>query len=127
MKKIEKMIHQIIRFWGNIEAFLVSIEEFSRSNFYALHRSESSNYKEMDNTKIYKGTESYVQYKYGEEEDFRLAPDWESWNITLCPNKATTTTTTTSTTTTTTATTTTTTATSTNINLTWLRNHIPSY
>ena len=33
MKKIEKMIHQIIRFRGNIEAFLVSIEEFSRSNF----------------------------------------------------------------------------------------------
>ena len=32
MKKIEKMIHQIIRFRGNIEAFLVSIEEFSRSN-----------------------------------------------------------------------------------------------
>ena len=31
MKKIEKMIHQIIRFRGNIEAFLVSIEEFSRS------------------------------------------------------------------------------------------------
>ena len=29
MKKIEKMIHQIIRFRGNIEAFLVSIEEFS--------------------------------------------------------------------------------------------------
>ena len=35
MKKIEKMIHQIIRFRGNIEAFLVSIEEFSRSNYYA--------------------------------------------------------------------------------------------
>ena len=34
MKKIEKMIHQIIRFRGNIEAFLVSIEEFSRSNIY---------------------------------------------------------------------------------------------
>ena len=34
MKKIEKMIHQIIRFRGNIEAFLVSIEEFSRSNKY---------------------------------------------------------------------------------------------
>ena len=34
MKKIEKMIHQIIRFRGNIEAFLVSIEEFSRSNYY---------------------------------------------------------------------------------------------
>ena len=32
MKKIEKMIHQIIRFRGNIEAFLVSIEEFSRSS-----------------------------------------------------------------------------------------------
>ena len=31
MKKIEKMIHQIIRFRGNIEAFLVSIEEFSKS------------------------------------------------------------------------------------------------
>ena len=29
MKKIEKMIHQIIRFRGKIEAFLVSIEEFS--------------------------------------------------------------------------------------------------
>ena len=29
MKKIEKMIHQIIRFRGKIEAFFVSIEEFS--------------------------------------------------------------------------------------------------
>ena len=34
MKKIEKMIHQIIRFRGNIEAFLVSIEEFSRSTYF---------------------------------------------------------------------------------------------
>ena len=36
MKKIEKMIHQIIRFRGNIEAFLVSIEEFSRSTYYPI-------------------------------------------------------------------------------------------
>ena len=34
MKKIEKMIHQIIRFRGKIEAFLVSIEEFSSPNSY---------------------------------------------------------------------------------------------
>ena len=39
MKKIEKMIHQIVRFRGNIEAFLESIEEFSRSNFN--HKSKS--------------------------------------------------------------------------------------
>ena len=35
MKKIEKMIHQIIRFRGNIEAFFVSIEEFSRSTNFS--------------------------------------------------------------------------------------------
>ena len=34
MKKIEKMIHQIIRFRGKIEAFLVSIEEFSSPTFH---------------------------------------------------------------------------------------------
>ena len=34
MKKIEKMIHQIIRFRGKIEAFFVSIEEFSSPSFY---------------------------------------------------------------------------------------------
>ena len=40
MKKIEKMIHQIIRFRGKIEAFLVSIEEFSspRKHSYEGHR-----------------------------------------------------------------------------------------
>ena len=37
MKKIEKMIHQIIRFRGKIEAFLVSIEEFSSPNIYIHH------------------------------------------------------------------------------------------
>ena len=40
MKKIEKMIHQIIRFRGNIEAFLVSIEEFSRSTKYVIYLCE---------------------------------------------------------------------------------------
>ena len=36
MKKIEKMIHQIIRFRGKIEAFFVSIDEFASSNILQL-------------------------------------------------------------------------------------------
>ena len=34
MKKIEKMIHQIIRFRGKIEAFLVSIDLFDIPSIY---------------------------------------------------------------------------------------------
>ena len=37
----------------------------------------------MDNTKIYKGTESYVQYKYGEEENNLTASS--SMDFTLRP------------------------------------------
>ena len=36
MKKIEKMIHQIIRFRGKIEAFFVSIEEFSSPSLHSV-------------------------------------------------------------------------------------------
>ena len=44
MKKIEKMIHQIIRFRGKIEAFLVSIEEFSSpNNLVELHNIINNN------------------------------------------------------------------------------------
>ena len=36
MKKKEKTVCQIIRFRGNIDTFLVSIEKFARFNIYAI-------------------------------------------------------------------------------------------
>ena len=68
-------------------------------------RKRSMNHKQMVNNNNFKAAENYVQYKNGEEEDFRLVSDWESWSMTLCPSTAPTTTTTTTTTTSTTTTT----------------------
>ena len=65
-------------------------------------RKRSMNSKQMVNNNNFKAADNYVQYKYGEDEDFRLVPDWESWSMTLCPSTAPTTTTTTTTSTTTT-------------------------
>ena len=45
MKKKEKTVCQIIRFWGKIEAFLVSIDEFAISSLQSVFKvqSESNN------------------------------------------------------------------------------------
>ena len=85
---------------------LVQFISYYYCNTLSFHfRKRSMNHKQMVNNNNFKAAENYVQYKYGEEEDFRLVPDWESWSMTLCPSTASTTTTTTTTTTATTNTT----------------------
>ena len=85
---------------------LVQLISYYYYNTPFIFRKRSMNHKQMVNNNNFKAAENYVQYKYGEEEDFRLVPDWESWSMTLCPSTAPTTTTTTTTTTSTTTTTT---------------------